>query len=61
MNKTMTHQNRRSSDMATAETAYRKGLRRRATDRAERAAYYGMLGLMCAIFITIGVLSWLNR
>lgn len=57
----MTRPNRRNSDMATAETAYRQGLRRRSTDRAERAAYFGMLALMLAIFITIGLLSWLVR
>lgn len=52
-------QNRRQNDMASQELAYRQGLRRRASDRHDILAYYGMLVLMLVIYISIGVVSWL--
>ena len=45
--------------MASQELAYRQGLRRRASDRQDILAYYGMLGLMLVIYIAIGLISWL--
>jgi len=57
----MTQPNRRQSDMTAAEAAYRKGLRRRASDRADGLAYWAVLLVMMAVFVTIGVLSWLAR
>lgn len=57
----MPQPNRRQNDMTTAEAAYRKGLRRRASDRADGLAYWAVLLVMLAVFVTIGVLSWLAR
>jgi hypothetical protein len=45
--------------MASQELAYRQGLRRRASDRQDSLAYYGMLVLMLVIYIGIGLVSWL--
>lgn len=45
--------------MVSQELAYRQGLRRRASDRQDVLAYYGMLVLMLVIYLTIGVISWL--
>lgn len=53
--------NRRAHDMVAQEIAYRGGKRRRAADREDLWAYYGMLGLMVAIFGAIGLLSWFAR
>ncbi len=53
--------NRRQADMASAETAYRQGLRRRASDREEVLAYYMMFAVTLGMLLFIGVGSWVAR
>lgn len=56
----MNRTNRRKSDMATAETAYRTGLRRRDSDRAESRAYYLLLSAIVVAYLlwAMGVLIY---
>lgn len=49
----MSQTNRRKSDVIKTEAAYRKGLRRRDSDRAEAKAYYFLL-----IAIVMAYLLW---
>ena len=53
--------NRRRTDLTNAEQAYQGGLRRRASDTAERRAYYGLLMVLLGLFLSIGVAAWLAR
>lgn len=56
----MTRTNRRTSNMTTAETAYRQGLRRRDSDRAETRAYYLLLTAIVVAYLlwAVGVLLY---
>ena len=54
----MSTRNRRQTNLTATERAYRQGLRRRTTDRADTLSYYAMLSFMLAILITLGVLAW---
>ena len=52
-------QNRRKSDMAANEVAYRQGLRRRSSDRDEKYTYYLLLLLVAVAYLFIGLGSYL--